>query len=188
MRNLVDIISNVDFYASIPIVKSKEALEIYGEDTAPSTVPLGKATLSSKLNIPVTDHFETDEYEKRISWDYELPKSYVRHVKKMSGEADVALDYNCEADDLAFIRTHPRFQEKDIAKFINEAFFEASFEASIDLLEQHTGHAKDPVPLTHAQQIAHEKLQWPQAITAKLIPEIYNYWSIFPMALSEDAA
>lgn len=51
------------------------------------------------LNIPICEVTYDAEYEREVRPTYELPASYVKHVKKVGGEADLSLEYIADRDD-----------------------------------------------------------------------------------------
>ena len=73
-------------------------------------VPKSKKSTESKkkINLPVTDCREDPDYEKNVKPTYQIPKSYVRYVRKVGDETDMALDYCMDMKDkeCVFIEVH----------------------------------------------------------------------------------
>lgn len=59
------------------------------------------AVVKKKLNIPVTDIAQDKKYDDdNVMSPFVLPTSYVRHIKIMSDEPDLTVDYCIEDEDM----------------------------------------------------------------------------------------
>ena len=111
-------------------------------------VPKSKKSTESKkkINLPVTDCREDPDYEKNVKPTYQIPKSYVRYVRKVGDETDMALDYCMDMKDKEWMLAHPMLStDKECKKYLTAE----TFEAIINICEHHTAfseraHSRSP--------------------------------------------
>ena len=173
-----DIKADLPVMQNMVLVRSLQDLQqMLGSKSASDAELLEEKAASkskkTKFNIPITDVTIDKDYETNLRAIYTMPTSYVRYVRKIGDEADIATDYNLELEDKKWIAAHPVLgSDKDAKKYLTSD----TFEAIIDILERHSGYSKEVVPLPHAQQLVAEKLRWDPQISAKLLPLVYQYW------------
>ena len=55
--------------------------------------------MKKKLNIPICDVNNDNDYEKNVSATFELPSTYIKHAKKIGIEKDILIDYCMDDND-----------------------------------------------------------------------------------------
>ena len=69
-------------------------------DAAAATESLKLLSVVKKqFNIPTGDVKLDAEYDSIVKSSFQLPASYVRHVRRIGDEADITIDYNMETED-----------------------------------------------------------------------------------------
>ncbi|KAJ1424850.1 hypothetical protein B484DRAFT_480448, partial [Ochromonadaceae sp. CCMP2298] len=82
----------LETHRRIPVIRSASSVI--------SNVLIDKPVAAKKaLNIPICDVTNDKDYDKEVSADFQLPPSYVKHIKKIGDEVDASLDYVIDKDD-----------------------------------------------------------------------------------------
>lgn len=63
------------------------------------------------FDIPTPVVAVVEDYEKDVSATFELPQHYIRHTSMPKTSLDDEVEYNLDADDLHWLRTHSQFGE-----------------------------------------------------------------------------
>ena len=109
------------------------------------------------------------QYEKDVAPNYAVPQHYVRHVKRVSENKDISVDYIADEDDIVSENFHSLILVRAISSFISllssttqnwislqvdstdenkmDWLSTSIFQDIIDLLESETGFDKEPISL-----------------------------------------
>mmetsp|Transcript_24261 Transcript_24261/g.40506 ORF Transcript_24261/g.40506 Transcript_24261/m.40506 type:complete len:152 (-) Transcript_24261:32-487(-) len=133
----------------IPVIRSNLSFGGKSEEHA-LEAPKMPGTVKKALNIPICDVSVDNDYSKDVSPVFKLPKSYVKHLKKIGDEIDISLDYVVDKADEAWLKG---LSLLGIPKDTSRLLSVDTFEIIINILERYTGLSKEPIPQINACKI-----------------------------------
>jgi len=142
-----------------------------GRNAPPGTNGGSKKRRRGKQDIPTPLIGIVDTYEQDAPATYVLPTSFVRH-RRWSQENLSRIEYNLDAEDEAWLRSHPSYNIELEGESRPQLTFRL-LERMIDLLERDTGFDM-VVTLEQAERLFARRLNF--AKRPSVVSDVYDHW------------
>jgi hypothetical protein len=157
--------SNINVHKRLRLVKDSHSFSNYKQ------ILPEKGMISKKsVNIPLCDVRIDEDYNDNVTASYNLPISYVKHVKNLSEETDITIDYHAEPEDEIWITNlNSKFN-------FSEPLTVNKFEQFFNILEKTNGTSRDSISQPIALKALLDKSGCDTTFIYKISNDLFRYW------------